>query len=220
VSTAPILLCEGEHDEAFFGELIKARNLPAFDIRKADQADEGQTGIGGFKMRLDGLAAEPGIEDRQCIILVADSDDSPHQNFLLVKKQIKKTKWFCVPNNPGVIARTGRRPPVMVLMLPDNNTSGCLETLLFISAGEKRLDKKKCVEKYIECIDATRWTPSKLAKLRMRVLISGSCPTDPYTGMQWLWTKKKGRAVDLVPLDHSCFDGVVRTLNSVFSGDG
>jgi hypothetical protein len=212
VSGKPIMLCEGDHDDSFFSELIRARHLPEFDIRKPGPKEH--SGISGFNIRLVGLKVLRGITDCPAILIVADNDDKPRESFNNVRKQIKAAHGFGVPRAPRTPARSNDYPPLSVLMLPWDTKHGCLETLLFVSAAEKRPGIAECAKAYIKCVGEEKFTKSKLAKLQMRLLVSGSCPGDPYTGMQWLWTTQKGRGKDLVPLSHNCFDEVAKFLQS------
>jgi hypothetical protein len=212
VATDPLLLCEGEHDEKLLANLMGVRNLPAFQIQQP--GGEENYGVSGFQLRLRGLKAAPGIQDRKAIIIVADNDDAPSQAFKLVRKQVKKAGGYGVPNAPRQLARSKSFPPVSVLMVPWDSDRGCVETLCYTSAAARRPELAKCVEEYIDCVGATQWPIAQLSKLRLRCLLSAACKKDPNTGLPRAWTAEKGRPSDLIPLDHECFNQIADYLRT------
>jgi len=212
VETSPIILCEGEDDEEFFNQLIKNRGLPLFDVRGPRQGDiSGKT---GFKSRLVSLKTETGLETRSAVIIVRDNDIDPPKEFLDLAEQIRSAGGYGVPEGARRLttAQQVPLPPICVLMLPWDDQRGALETLCYKAAAEKRADIARCVEEYVRCVQSEEWSPVKLDKLRMRCLLSGACPTEPNTHLKWAWKGTRGRPIDLIPLDHPCFDEIANFL--------
>ena len=82
--TTRFILCEGDGDDAFFRNLIKARSIPNLDVSKRKKDDV--TGNSSFKSRLQGLKAETSIEACELLIIVADNDSDPTAAFADVQR--------------------------------------------------------------------------------------------------------------------------------------
>jgi hypothetical protein len=92
------IVCEGRADEAFFRALIAARQLPEFDIKTTGDADPNQRGgIDKFGLLLQGIPSWGGFDQLTDILLIADNDESPADNFRRVRDQIAAVTPFGVP---------------------------------------------------------------------------------------------------------------------------
>ena len=200
-----LILCEGEGDEAFFRHLIDERRLPAFEIQRPKPLG-GKTSFG---QRLSGLKTHPDFKRLQGILIVSDNDDDPKAAFQNIRDQVA---WagFGVPDKPLEAARAPDLPAIVIAMLPWSDQSGDLESVCLIAASEMRPDIAACLDAYCGCTKASMWKPSKLSKMRMRCFLSAACEVDPNTSLVYAWSGE-GRGV-LIPLAHSCFDGIAGVL--------
>ena len=123
ILTPSFIICERKSDAAFFFRLVRERNLNGFQVGWAG----GKTGFGSY---LNGLRPRTSI-NLQRLILVRDSDDDPSDAFKRMVEQIKAAKDhpYPIPTEPKTVA-TGGTPHVSVLLLPDSDEMGTLETLL------------------------------------------------------------------------------------------
>jgi hypothetical protein len=219
VSGKPIILCEGDGDVAFLSNLVRNRSLRSFDIRKPE---EKQKGADGFFVRLDGLALEVGIDRCPFVVVVADNDVSPSDEFNRIADQVARAGWQR-PTRPREEVTFQNSslflPPVIVLMLPWDNLPGCMESLCYISASAERPTIAAIVEQFVKDVGAESWRLPQLTKLKLRCLIASSCPGDPNTGLQYAWSAKPpGRPDNLIPLQHECFNQLAEYLATLRHG--
>jgi hypothetical protein len=208
VPTPPIILAEGPADEQFVRELIKARNLPRCDIQKANPPEA--YGQPGFAKRLEGLKLAVGLSARKAVVIIADNDDDPSASFAFVRSQISAVGDYGIPTKPREAAASTNPnlPPLVVLMIPWDNESGCLDTICFAAADNMRPKIGKCVRKFVKCVKPKRWPVSPLSKLKMRCLLSAVCKQDPNTPLQHAWSTSRGRPGDIIPLNDTRFDHI------------
>lgn len=206
-----VLLCEGMHDAQFFSHFIREKNLPTFTISSCGHAaDADGDGISFLTEALDELPSIPGFETVEAVLIVADNDSDPSGKFNDVVKMINATADIIGPprrryNPPNVpLAAANGNPATVVMMLPWTNTNGALDSLLYVSAANKRPAVAKCVEEFAKCARADVWPMTKQAKMRLRSFISASHHADPYLAPAWVWKEK----TDLVPLDDPVFNQI------------
>lgn len=210
-----VLLCEGVRDKAFFRHLISERKLPDFRItypnEKSDPSKPSEGGgRSGFHSALVGFRAASEWTGAEAILIASDSDDDPPGSFREVQNQIDKAKYL-VPAKPLQVARGSGSVPVVVLMLPWENEIGSLDTLCLPTMYNAWPAGGKCLDEFCECAEVATWrSQTKQGKLRVQVLLSAMCPSDPNTTLRYAWSGD-GRG-NPVPLSHSSFDRVVDFL--------
>ena len=204
-----LILCEGQGDQSFFRHLILERLLPSFDVYYPSLPHTFSGGRQAFGQMLQALSAVRGFNELKGILVVSDNDENPSRSFQEVAQQISAAEGFARPASPLTIARTNHIPPLVVLMIPWTAQPGTLETLCLISASAERPALRDCLNTYADCTDAIDWPISKRDKMRLRCMLSASCPTDPNTSLVHTWSAGRER---LIPLEHECFNQIANFL--------
>lgn len=217
-----VLLCEGLQDAAFFRHLIQARGLPPFNIIHPRPAvREGDTvlrngdagGRQGFGSRLNALKFARHFREKvKSILVVSDKDQNAEGSFQEVRKQLLTVDYIKCPNRPEVIVENadGLKVKVMVLMVPCDSNTGSFDTMCWKAMASRHQSKFSCVESMIGCAGIGGWKEHKLDKVRTRTMLAITCEKDPNTSLAYAWSDNRG---DLIPLESTCFDDVVRHLN-------
>jgi hypothetical protein len=197
VARKRLIVGEGQGDAAFFRQLIKVRKLADFQVFQREKKEA--TGDGAFEAMLRSIKTNRQYDDCSLIVVVADNDSDPAESFQKIAKQIKNAQDYAVPTKPREVAKADALRSVSVLMLPWDDVPGALDSVCYSVAAARRPAIAACVEQYAKCANATDWAPSPLAKLRLRCLLSASCPKDPNIGITHAWSKNK-KPKDLIPL--------------------
>jgi hypothetical protein len=212
-----LLLCEGAHDWQFFSQLVQTRGLPSFQITSCGNvagAKHGRDGIDYLTAALDALPALPHFPQLEAILIVADNDGNPQgafkkvQDLIAAAAEISPGQRYAVP--PTELARNGARPVMVVMMLPWTNVNGALDSLLYISAANKRPAVARCVDAFAKCTKSDVWPMTKLAKMKLRSLMSAAHHADPYLAPAWVWSE----GTDLVPINDPVFNQIEAFLRN------
>ena len=214
ITSPRVILCEGAGDRAFLRHLIEERELPSFYITYPAEGDHTQPGgRDGYTAKLKALRLMRGFDDVTDLIVIADNDDSPQRSFETVCELIEAAPGYTAPNAAEV--PVGRNPRLTILMLPGDGLAGQLETLCLEACLDNWPELANCLNAFIQCNPSlATWDRGKQEKMKMRTLISSICSTDPNTSLTHAWS----RTEQIIPLQHSCFDGIVNFLRSI--GDG
>lgn len=204
------ILSEGEADAAFFGKLAEARGgFPRFFMFPHKQ-HHGATAFGNM---LNALKGNPRLFERlKGVLIVADCKDKPDDTFRSIRRQVKKARGFRVPEELlKISAEPADQPGVFVMLLPDENTSGALESLYAQAIVLKSPWRDKCVSDYLACdkSEVARWSAEKQAKARFHALVAASYEADPSRAAAHVF---RSRNDDLIDLGAKCFDAVERRL--------
>lgn len=211
-----VILCEGARDGAFFRHLIRERGLPHFEVTyPTENTLEGERietgGRQGFSLALRGFRAGTRWMDLSAILIASDNDDDPTRSFREVQQQIVDAGGYAVPQEPLKVARMSSSVPIVVMMLPWLEERGSLDTLCLQPMYDKWLAGKQCLDGFCECTGVNTWTSvSKSSKLRVQVLLSAMCPSDPNTTLRYAWSGE-GRG-EPIPLQHQALDRVAGFL--------
>jgi hypothetical protein len=198
------ILCEGDDDKYFLEALLSERSLPRFQVRHTGECSDKGGGVSGFAHALNGVEAIVGFDRVRAILLVTDNDNIP-KSFNGMKRIIKALKQT-PPKNANERFVIGGKPGAL-LMIPDNNTAGDLETLCWPAIVTKWPNAPTCVSQFLKCTGADLWTKrSNLNKARLRSAIVGNNVADPYNTLGLLF--KRG----ILSTKHSCFDAVAKFL--------
>ncbi len=201
ITESRVIVCEGKADVAFFEHLIQKRGLPGFQVLPADGKD-------GYERVSVALSAAPAFDGISGILVVGDNDLDPGAAFLNIQKQIRAAGGYGVPNGPGEAVKNGRFPAVVVMMIPFHERMGCLESLLIEAVYDVRPNLKSCVDAYVACTHAGAWNQVEQSKMKLQVLISGVCRSDPNTPVSYAWSRNE----NIIPLDRTCLDEIADFL--------
>ena len=208
ISEKFVLLCEGQHDSQFFSYLITHYNLPKFEICSVNFVlGENHGGDTRFTEALDELPSIPGFERVERVLIVADNDLAPDDAFNRVVKSINATadilgppaSRFSAPPAPRQII--GESPKVAVLMMPATGINGSLSTICWTAANNAAGSNSACVDEFAQCTGANAWPITKLAKMKLRALISGTHQKQPDLSVAYVWSK----GTNIVPLSDPVF---------------
>jgi hypothetical protein len=192
-----IIIGEGDGDSTFLKYLCQVRGIGDYQFWSA----KGNTDFGQAMRAVIGATGSSRLES---VILVADNDETPGDNFASVRRQIPDA--WPRPNNPLERARRNGAPNVVILMIPypriGDSSHGCLESMLLQAAEAQLVAQVDCLNAYCDCIGTNQWTRTSRDKMRLRCLVSASYPEDPNAGLQY--SLKPDR--NLIPLTHSYFD--------------
>jgi len=204
------ILCEGEGDRSFFRHLIDDRGLPPFDIFCPGKPSTEDGAVEGYDDMLTLFITGDGFHDLTGIIVQGDNDERPQNKFADICDKIAAAEGYTPPNQPLEVVRNNGRPPLVVMMFPWVGEPGALETLCLRSAEDAHPQIKDCVEAHVRCVDVSEWDLVKQHKMRLRCMITSICRSDPYTSLVHAWS----RSVELIPLNHACFNRVAEFLRS------
>ena len=135
------LLVEGNDQRNFFRAFVKHRSIENIQIQN----------FGGVNELSDFLLAfvkMPDFHTVQSIGIVRDAEMSAKGAFQSVRSSLKKVK-LSIPQKSGV--RTDANPAVTVLILPDENRRGMLETLICQSFADTSVDQ--CIDGFFTCVE-------------------------------------------------------------------
>src|SRR4051812_46835450 len=100
------VLCEGSSDEAFINALAKQRGLDNVEIKNLPSNTKLSYGIDGFGPRLVGMKLATDLENCKLVLVVADNDQSPDEQFRRVQRQIRQAGGYGIPDNPRQVAQS------------------------------------------------------------------------------------------------------------------
>lgn len=185
------IVCEGKSDAAFFFRLVRDRNMNGFQVGWAG----GKSNFGSY---LNGLPPRTSPRLRH-LILVRDCDNDPGAAFHDLIQQLQATR-YPKPTAPRTTV-TGD-PGISILMMPDTDRAGVLETLLVEAIQSKHAQLFQCVESYAQCARTTAWPIDKYSKMQLACMIAASCSKNPGCSLTTIWAEDGNP----ISLDHQCFD--------------
>lgn len=192
-----LIVCEGKADVAFLEHLITERQLPPFQILAAN-------GNSRYQEILLALTVAPGFSGLAGILVVADNDLNPANAFQRVRRQIQDAGGYAVPDAVRTPVRSEQFPPIAVLMVPWDETVGCLETILLEAVSAATPDLAACVETYAACSHVDVWNEIERAKMKLQSLTSAICRSDPATPVSFAWSRPE----QIIPLSQPCFNRI------------
>ena len=135
------LLVEGKDQQNFFGAFtqhVGFQQLP--QIQNFGGVDE----LRGF---LRSFVRTPGFDTVERIGIVRDAEESAAAARRSVEGSLRNV-GLPVPGAPGA----GDRPAVHVLILPDDEKPGMIETLLCRSVADQPVNR--CIDEFFDCVGA------------------------------------------------------------------
>ena len=134
------LLVEGKAEQNFFEAFTQHLG---FQEKPQIREFGGAEGLRGF---LQGFVKLPGFDSVTSIGIVRDADESAARARQSIESSLRNAGLPA----PGD-AEAGRAPAVHLLILPDGEEPGMIETLLCKSVAEDAV--MTCVDKFFECVD-------------------------------------------------------------------
>lgn len=206
-----VVLSEGLADKNFLTTLMnKRKGYPAFD---APYPDTKLHGSSAFQKMLSAIRGDQkSFTQVRGVLIVADSAKTPRRTFTKIKQQIQAAGGYPVPNGPEVVAaRTTDHPSVAVMLLPDPNIGGGLESLCVEEILARKPWARNCVDRYLQCNQmlAHRWPPEKKDKARYHCLVAGLNQNDPSKAVSHAFEGSP----PLIDVQSSVFDDVATRLN-------
>ena len=136
------LLVEGNDQRNFFEAFIDHLSLENIQIQNFG-------GVSELRDFLEGLVGATGFRQIvQSIGIVRDAESSAGSAFQSVQSSLKNAE-LPMPDSPA--KRTGTSPAVTVLILPGDNRSGMLETLLCESFADTPVNH--CIDDFFVCVE-------------------------------------------------------------------
>lgn len=227
-----LIICEGITDAAFFTSLIEARSLNPFQIISIGHLHNvGGISGGGIDALPDALRYIRVLPDFsktvRNIAIVADSDGGQADDFAKITGYIKKANkhddvkdLFPIPEEPFKKKQESKLS-MTVLMLPGDNSSGAIESLLWKSLERRHVIKAKCVQEMIKCAkivegsEPNQWSKTKIDKAQVNAILAILYRKNPAIPLWNLWGRQQ--TADLVPLgfkEHE-FDAIASHLSAI-----
>lgn len=155
------LLVEGKDDESFFAALLTHLNINNIQIQIYSSTSE-------LKPFLDVLLKTSNFYTVTKLAIIRDADENAESAFQSVCGYLKKNN-LPIPKNPLIY--TGLPLKIGIFILPDNKSTGMLETLCIKSVENDPI--MPCVESYLECIkDKLGKKPNNIHKARLHAYLS------------------------------------------------
>lgn len=133
------LLVEGNDQKNFFGAFVDDLGIQNVQIQNFGGVDE----LRGF---LRAFVRAPYFDMVSSIGVIRDAEESAANAFRSVQSSLRNAK---LPVPASARRRAGATPAVTVMILPDDNQSGMLETLLCKSFEEFPVNG--CINEFIAC---------------------------------------------------------------------
>lgn len=183
-----LLICEGYEDKQFFKLLIHNRGLPDFKVIDTRSPNEPRGGISNFKRAMNGVKTGQSrrFATMSHLVLVADNDETPDQNFSTVRDQVEAVFPGRSPRVPW--QKTGQSPSISILMIPAALEGGIivpqrgsLERFCCEAARAGGNAAASHIDKLLQDAQAHRWDQSRQGKawLRSNIAIRASDPCAP-----------------------------------------
>jgi len=167
------LLVEGRDAEAFFYPFLEDMEISDIQIQDYGGISELPVFLKQFVLssQYKGLPVTS-------IGIIRDAEQNPQGAFKSVCGALEK--WgLPIPSAP--LALTEKRPQVCVYILPDENSSGMIETLLLRAVSDD--PAFGCVDEYLECVvQATGVEPKPRDKARFLTFLASKPDIKPLTG--------------------------------------
>lgn len=210
LSNEVVLICEGSADKNFFRKLIEKRaGLPQFDI-PFPTPEKG--GVNAFEHWLRAIRGDQhGFSKLKGVLLVADSASNPTSTFKDICSQIKNATGYAIPTKPNeATPRVADYPQVAVMLIPNESTTGGLESLCVSEITSREPWISACVENYLSCgnIQALKWSPEKQDKARFHSMIAALNQNDPSRALSQAFKDPK----PVISVEAPCFDAVYNNL--------
>ena len=198
-----LIICEGKGDAAFFRHILDANEISCFQVGKF-----GSTGFGKY---LAGLTARSGYRTLKHIVIARDSDLNPSKSFNEVCGQIREAGGYNIPDQP-LTPTNGQDPRISVLLVPDSEEPGNLETLLLKAITLDHQDKD-CIETYFNCMKTDEFEITVSSKKKVTTIIAAKNHKNPSCSLAFIWSKDQ-QEYNPINIKHPALSDIVKFLQS------
>jgi hypothetical protein len=169
----------------------------------SNQASGKAGGKTGFWPALKAFDVQAAFKNLKGIAIVTDNDTV--NTCLEMERELKKCGY--IPSQTECVGMFNGVPLVLIL-IPDKDTIGNLETLCMPCLCQEWPNAERCVDEYLNCTGATSWSKQKeLPKAKARSIIAGHFQDDPNKGLGYLFNKINHL------VGHACFNQLADTLH-------
>jgi hypothetical protein len=208
-----LLMCEGHKDRLFFAQFIEHHGLPRFHIHDTAGPKSSKGGITKFAMALRAFRGEHtkvwnNLKD---VLLVADNDETPEENFAQLCAQIEQVFGAGKAPTKALEAVAVQHLRITVMMIPWAGERGHLERLCVDAAraADQRIGRN--VDAFLDLIGADRWNnDSRYGKAWLRTNLAARCERDPFVPLGRVFDEPANQS--LIPLGHPSFDKIKTVL--------
>lgn len=210
-----LILCEGNHDLAFFKALLSERNIIDYCIVCPDRQLE-PGGFSGYRRCLQSLAVGSDYPNVNKILIVGDNDSNPKKQFASIQNEIRESgKRYGIPAKTQSLKKSqDGLPAVGILMLPSSGIQGCLETLLlpaiYASSKKTHPNLKPAADAFCSSTSIDSWDTSKSCKAQLRIMLTSMYEKNPYLSLAYVW--KKPSTAKMIPLNGKFLNKLVSFL--------
>lgn len=192
------LFVEGRSAEVFFDALLRNMGLQEIQVQNYG----GNTELSGF---LKALRDAPGFSQNVVASLgiIRDAETNPVSAFQSVCSALNGAE-FPSPEQPETFTE-GDFPRVAILILPDSETPGMLETLCLRSVAND--PAMQCVEEYFKCAHKLCFFPRIIEKAQVQAFLASR----PEAGLLLGEAANKG----YWPWSNSAFDHIKQFLTAL-----
>jgi hypothetical protein len=163
ITKKKLLGTEGQDEVAFFEELFKHMGMENIvDLREVKGKDN-------FKNEIRLLKRVTGFSGLEAIAIIRDADKSFTNTFKSIIGVLKRC-GLQTPKNPGEFSLG--KPKVGVFIMPDNKSSGALETLCLETVKDAK--EMECVNRFIDCANQLENPPKEkdIAKAKVQAFLA------------------------------------------------
>jgi len=143
-----LLIVEGKDDvnffEAYLGYLSSLENCQGVNDKFDIYSIGGKNNLPSI---LKTISKTPGFNNIKALAIILDADSNPKARFQSITNALKKAN---LPSPRKIMEASGKKPKVMIFLLPDSNRAGSLEDLCLESI--KNDPALSCIDKYFECL--------------------------------------------------------------------
>jgi len=190
------LLVEGRSDEEFFKALMRNMGIEGIQIQRYEGKDRLRNFIERFR-------SQSNFKMVVSLGIVRDADNNAKSAFQSVCSALKNA-GLSHPKQPESFE--GTKPRIGVLVLPDANTPGMLETICLRSVTDD--PAMKCVDEYFNCVqEQLGYLPKTINKAQVQAFMASKPET--------VWQLGEAAQKNYWQLDHPTFDHVKRFMNDL-----
>ena len=196
--TAPKqLIVEGNDTAVFFGVILGDLGISNIQIQ-----DFG--GVGELTNFLEAFCSQPSFKTTVTSVgIVRDAEKDARAAFASVCSSLKSID-LPIPGKPLIAA--GTTPQVNVLILPDGETEGMLESVILQAIADE--PAMVCVEEYLRCIELRMESlPGNITKARLQAFLASR----QYPGLQIGNAARKG----YLRLDSPAYESLRQFIHSL-----
>lgn len=184
------LIVEGRDAEEFFTALLNKMDVENVRVGSAALEIQNFGGVNELSSFLRALRVTPGFSQVVSLGIIRDAERDPVSAFQSVCSVLQNA-GFNAPKQPGIFE--GDRPRISVLILPDAETPGMLESLCLRAIGDDSI--MRCVYEYFDCVKQSTQSvefPKNIEKSMIQAFLASKPEYTPHLGVAahkgyWPW---------------------------------